>query len=230
MILTYDGEKRMSEKRVFVRRLWMSVAGVVLTALAVAMFKTAALGVDPFQSFVSGVDAVLPLSYGTVYSVLCVILLCFSLICDRHYLGLATFINLFLLGYMVEFFQKLCFGNMTELSLSGQVVLFAGAFILLCFSASLYITADLGVSAYDAVALILTNKFHLGKFKFVRITTDVVCVAVGVACYILSCGTKGLETVVGVATIVTAFGMGPFIDWFNRKLVEPFFYRGQNRV
>ena len=119
---------------------------------------------------------------------------------------------------------------MTELSLAGQVVLFAGAFILLCFSASLYITADLGVSAYDAVALILTNKFHLGKFKFVRITTDVVCVAVGVACYILSCGTKGLETVVGVATIITAFGMGPFIDWFNRKLVEPFFYRGQNRA
>lgn len=220
----------MNTKKIFIRRLWMSVAGVVLTALAVAMFKTAALGVDPFQSFVSGVDAIIPLSYGTVYSALCVILLCFSLICDRHYLGLATFINLFLLGYMVEFFQKLCFSGMTELSLVSQVVLFAGAFILLCFSASLYITADLGVSAYDAVALILTNKFHLGKFKFVRISTDVVCVVVGVSCYVISSGTKGLGTVVGVATIVTAFGMGPFIDWFNRKLVEPFFYRDHERT
>ena len=220
----------MKEKKIFIRRLWMSVVGVILTALAVAMFKTAALGVDPFQSFVSGVDAIIPLSYGTVYSALCVILLCFSLICDRHYLGLATFINLFLLGYMVEFFQKLCFSGMTELSLVSQVVLFAGAFILLCFSASLYITADLGVSAYDAVALILTNKFHLGKFKFVRISTDVVCVVVGVSCYVISSGTKGLGTVVGVATIVTAFGMGPFIDWFNRKLVEPFFYRDHERT
>ena len=217
----------MSEKRIFVRRLWMSLAGVILTALAVAMFKTAALGVDPFQSFVSGMDALLPLSYGTVYSALCIVLLCFSLVCDRHYLGLATFINLFLLGYMVEFFQKLCFGNMTELALTGQLLLFAGAFVLLCFSASLYITADLGVSAYDAVALILTNKFHLGKFKFVRITTDVVCVVAGVSFYVLSQGTKGLGTVVGVATVVTAFGMGPFIDRFNRKLVEPMFYRGQ---
>ena len=220
----------MKEKKIFIRRLWMSVVGVILTALAVAMFKTAALGVDPFQSFVSGVDAIIPLSYGTVYSALCVILLCFSLICDRHYLGLATFINLFLLGYMVEFFQKLFFSGMTELSLVSQVVLFAGAFILLCFSASLYITADLGVSAYDAVALILTNKFHLGKFKFVRISTDVVCVVVGVSCYVISSGTKGLGTVVGVATIVTAFGMGPFIDWFNRKLVEPFFYRDHERT
>ena len=219
----------MSEKRIFARRLWMSLAGVVLTALAVAMFKTAALGVDPFQSFVSGLDALIPLSYGTVYSALCIVLLVFSLVCDRHYLGLATFINLFLLGYMVEFFQKLCFGSMTELSLIGQVLLFAVAFLLLCFSASLYITADLGVSTYDAVALILTNKFHLGKFKFVRITTDVICVVTGVAFYVISHGTKGLETVVGVATVVTAFGMGPFIDWFNRKLVEPFFYRDHER-
>lgn len=219
----------MSEKRIFVRRLWMSVLGVVLTALAVAMFKTAALGVDPFQSFVSGMDAVIPLSYGTVYSALCVIMLCFSLICDRHYLGLATFINLFLLGYMVEFFQKLCFSNMTELSLPMKLLLFAGAFVLLCFSASLYITADLGVSAYDAVALILTNKFHLGKFKYVRITTDVICVVLGVSSYVLSQGLEGLETVVGVATVATAFGMGPLIDWFNRKLVEPFFYRDHER-
>lgn len=207
----------------------MSVAGVVLTALAVAMFKAAALGVDPFQSFVSGMDALIPLSYGTVYSVLCVALLLFSLICDRHYLGLATFINLFLLGYMVEFFQKLCFSGVTELALLCQLLLFAGAFVLLCFSASLYITADLGVSTYDSVALILTNKFHLGKFKFVRITTDVICVVAGVALYVVSCGTKGLGTVVGIATIVTALGMGPFIDWFNRKIVEPMFYRGQKK-
>ena len=219
----------MKEKRIFIRRIWMSVAGVVLTALAVAMFKTAALGVDPFQSFVSGMDAVIPLSYGTVYAGLCALLLLFSLICDRHYLGLATFINLFLLGYMVEFFQKLCFDGVTELALLCQLLLFAGAFVLLCFSASLYITADLGVSTYDSVALILTNKFHLGKFKFVRITTDVICVVAGVALYVVSCGTKGLGTVVGIATIVTALGMGPFIDWFNRKIVEPMFYRGQEK-
>jgi len=219
----------MSEKRMFIRRLWMSLAGVVLTALSVAMFKTAALGVDPFQSFVSGVDGVLPISYGTVYTVINIVLLCFGLICDRHYLGLATFINLFLLGYMVEFFQKLCFGGMTDISLLWRVVLFAGAFVIMCFSASLYITADLGVSTYDSVALILTNKFHLGRFKFVRITTDVICVVLGVALYVLSQGTQGLGTVVGVATIITAVGMGPFIDWFNQKMMQPLLHYGEHK-
>ena len=217
----------MSEKRIFARRLWMSLAGVVLTAFAVAMFKTAALGVDPFQSFVSGMDAVLPISYGTVYMLMNLAFLCFGLIFDRHYLGLATFINLFLLGYMVEFFQKLCFGSLTRPAVAVQWLLFAVAFVLLCFSASLYITADLGVSTYDTVALILTNRFHLGKFKFVRITTDVICVAAGVALYVASQGTEGLGSVVGVATIVTALGMGPFIDWFNRKLSQPLLRMGQ---
>lgn len=52
----------------------------------------------------------------------------------------------------------------------------------------------MGVSTYDAVALILTNKFHLGKFKFVRIATDVVCVVLGVSLYVMSQGTEGLGT------------------------------------
>ena len=77
----------MSEKRIFARRLWMSLAGVVLTALAVAMFKTAALGVDPFQSFVSGMDAVLPISYGTVYSAVNIVLLCKQDSLDRGFVG-----------------------------------------------------------------------------------------------------------------------------------------------
>ncbi len=208
----------MSKNRLIIRRIWMSVAGVVLTALAVAMFKTAALGVDPFQCFVSGMDAILPISYGTVYTSINIVLLLFGLICDRHYLGLATVINLGLLGYMVEFFQTLFFGGVGELGLFLRIVLFAAAFVLMCFSASLYMTANMGVSTYDSVALILTNKFHIGQFKFVRITTDVICVVVGVALYVLTCGIEGVGSVVGIATILTAFGMGPLIDWFNQRV------------
>ena len=39
----------------------------------------------------------------------------------------------------------------------------------------MYFTADLGVSTYDAVTLILTER-KLGKFRYLRITTDVICV------------------------------------------------------
>ena len=65
---------------------------------------------------------------------------------------------------------------------------------------------------------------------FVTIVIAVLAMMTLVACGDKGSGTKGLGTVVGAATIVTAFGMGPFIDWFNRKLVEPFFYRDHERT
>lgn len=210
----------MSKKRIMARRVWMSLIGVILTALAIALFKTAAIGVDPFQCFVTGINAVIPISYGTIYVGINLALLCFSLLFDRHYLGLATFINLFLLGYMTEFFQKQLLGSVTHMTLPGQCALFAAGFLLTCFAASLYITADLGVSTYDAIALILTNKFRLGKFKYIRICTDVACVAGGAALYLLGIGSAGLGALVGIGTVITALGMGPVIDWFNRKVAQ----------
>ena len=86
-------------------------------------------------------------------------------------------------------------------------------------------TADLGVSTYDAVALIITNTWHIGKFKYVRIITDCVCVALGVALYFLSgSSVSGIGAVIGAGTIITAFFMGPLVDFFANKLAKPFLY------
>lgn len=218
----------MSEKQILMRRVWMSMVGVVLTALAIAIFKTAAIGVDPFQCFVTGINTVIPVSYGTVYVGINLALLCFSLVFDRHYLGFATFINLFFLGYMVDFFLKVLFGPMPALTLAGRCVFFAAGFVLTCFAASLYITADMGVSTYDAIALILTEKFRLGKFKYIRICTDVACVAIGASLYVLGIGSAGLGALVGVGTVITALGMGPVIDWFNRKVAQKLLKSSEN--
>ena len=81
-----------------VKRIIMSVFGVALCGVSVGMFKFAALGVDPFQSLMSGLDAVIPIRFGTLYVIVNAVLLLFALIFDRKKIGIATFINLFLLG------------------------------------------------------------------------------------------------------------------------------------
>ena len=85
-----------------------------------------------------------------------------------------------------------------------------------CIAASLYITADLGVSTYDAVALIIVNTWKKGKFRYVRIITDIVCILIGIATFLIS-GGKIIQvpTIVGIGTIITAFFMGPLIEFFN---------------
>lgn len=80
------------------RRIAMSLFGVIICAISVGIFKIAALGVDPFQSLMSGLDKLIPIQFGTLYVIVNLVLLLFALIADRHYIGIATFINLFLLG------------------------------------------------------------------------------------------------------------------------------------
>lgn len=61
----------------------MSVFGVALCGVSVGMFKFAALGVNPFQSLMSGLDAVIPIRFGTLYVIVNAVLLLFALIFDR---------------------------------------------------------------------------------------------------------------------------------------------------
>ena len=199
----------------------MSAAGVLITAVSVGAFKFSAFGVDPFQSFMSGVDACFPLDFGTLYVIVNALLLSFSFFFDRHYIGIATFINLFLLGYVVDFSQAMLEINFPSPSLLLRVIFFLLGFLFLCLGSSLYMTADLGVSTYDAVALILSGKWKLGKFQYVRIVTDGICIVAGIALHCLGGGSiSAITTFVGIGTILTAFCMGPLITVFNKSVSE----------
>ena len=81
--------------------------------------------------------------------------------------------------------------------------------IFICFGSAFYMTADLGVSTYDAIALIICNTWKKGKFQYVRIITDLVCVILGVGLFLLAGGNVSMiPTIAGVGTIITAFFMG----------------------
>ena len=141
---------------------------------------------------------------------------------DRHKIGLATFINLFLLGYVVEFSQSLCARLFPALGIGGRAILLAAALVPLALASSLYFTADLGVSTYDAVALVWSERQHRIAFPLCRILTDSVCVlAGGVLCLLSGMNFSQLFGSVGVATVITAFFMGPLIEFFNKTVSRP---------
>ena len=205
-----------------VKRILMSVFGVALCGVSVGMFKFAALGVDPFQSLMSGLDAVIPIRFGTLYVIVNAVLLLFALIFDRKKIGIATFINLFLLGYIVEFSQGLCEKLMPNASLWLRVVILLIAIVILCLSSALYFTADLGVSTYDAVALVWSQRQSKIKFAYCRVICDFICVALGVVLLLIA--GKSFEEIfgsVGIGTIITAFFMGPLITFFNVRVAQP---------
>jgi len=208
------------------RRIGMSALGVVICGVSVGMFKHAALGVDPFQALMSGLDAVIPIRFGTLYVLVNLLLLLFALVFDRHKIGLATLINLFLLGYIAEFSQKCVFALLSDPSLPVRFVLLGAAIVIMCMASAFYFTADLGVSTYDALSLIWSERQKKLPFFACRVISDLVCVALGVAlCRLAGFTLAGITREVGIGTVVTAFFMGPLIEFFNRTVARPFLNR-----
>ena len=210
------------EKKNLAKRIFMSLFGVIICAISVGVFKIAALGVDPFQSFMAGLDNLVPLDFGLLYIIVNALLLIFALVFDRHYIGIATFINLFLLGYITQFSYQFLQTVIVEPSIFVRAACLVVGVVVICFGSAFYMTADLGVSTYDAVALIIVNTWKKGKFQYVRIFTDIVCVILGAALFVLGGGKiSAIPTIAGIGTIITAFFMGPLIEFFNVHVARP---------
>lgn len=215
------------------KRLFLTIVGVLVSGFSVGMFQFSIFGMDPFQTFAHGIfnqleflttgqgfrpltefDSAEPvLSYGTVYMVINLVFLVFDLFLDRKKIGIATFINLFLLGYVVDFSHALWVRLIPDPNLAIRIVFLLAAIVILCFASALYFTGDLGVSTYDAISLTLSER-KPWDFRIVRITSDLIVTGIGFLC----------GTLPGIGTLVTALFMGPLIDFFNRKVARPFLY------
>ncbi len=192
------------------KRLFMALIGTFLTGVSIAIFKTANFGTDPFTCLNLGIWNVSGIPYSIEYTVLNAILLIGIIIIKRHYIGISTVLNMLFIGAIVEKSMSIFETYFPQPQLSVRIVLLIIAIILMCFSASLYFTADLGVSTYDAWALILADR-KIAPFRVCRIGTDIVCVTAGAL----------MGTFPGIGTLITAFGMGPLIDFFNNKFSLP---------
>ena len=197
----------------FKKRLIMCVTGVFLSGVAAGIFGFTAFGMDPFQVFAHGLWGLTPISFGTFYVILNGILLVFMFFFNRRMIGLGTIINLFLLGYVVEYTDVLLDRIFPSPSVFLRVLLMILALVLASLAASLYFVADMGGSAYDWIALTISGKKGWA-FRLVRITTDFICVLIG--------GLLGAT--VGAGTVLTAFCMGPVIQFFNEKVSTPLRY------
>ena len=199
----------------------MTILGVMICGFSVGLFNFSDFGMDPFQVFAHGVCAHTPLGlgkYGLFYMILNILLLLFSLVFDRKKIGLGTLINLFLSGYMVQFSSWIWESLIPNPALWIKVIFLIAGIVIMCFGSALYFTADLGVSTYDAISLIITEKTKI-KFQYCRITSDVICTAI-----VFFAGAT-----VGLGTVVTAFFMGPIIAYFNRTVAIPMRY-GKTKV
>lgn len=201
------------QKDVFWKRVGMTIWGTIGTAIGCGLLKFADLGMDPFNAMVTGIANLSGMQYGMAFTLVAAVFLILIVILDKHYIGIATFLALFLFGYVVQYTLVLLTVLFPSADVFLRIITLVFGLLLISAASSLYFTADMGVSAYDATSLIAADKSPL-PFRVCRIISDVTCVILGFT----------FNATIGIGTIITAFFLGPAIDFFNKQLAEPFLY------
>ena len=188
------------------KRILISLVGLILCGIGVAMFLYSGMGVDPASVFELGIGRVSGISYGTSSALINVIILLIVFFIDKSFINISSVIAIFGIGYTADFVRKIL-----TILVQGEIHLFlklvlilVGLFIMSCGIAT-YIKADLGVGAIDLISEIISRKTKV-QYRLVRVIGDTAFVVIG---YILG-GT------VGVGTVVAAFLTGPTV-----QLVRP---------
>lgn len=197
----------------------LTTLGNVLIGFGVAILNVAGFGIDPFTSMTTGVSNLLGIGLGVFQMSLNIVMYIPVLMINRKAFGIGALINLFLLGYIVQyigvFFSLFGFtASAMASNMMMRVVLLVVGILVLCFGCALYMDCNLGVSPYDALAPIIEDKTN-GKipFKYARIMTDFICGITG-----LVSGMIGHITTAGIATVFVVFGTGPIVDWYRKNI------------
>lgn len=198
----------------------VSLIGNIVIALGVSTCGVSQMGIDPFTSMNTGVSASLNTSLGIYQAIFNLILFIILIVLNKNnikYLNIGAFINMFLMGFMVQYFNSIYSRLFSVPSISHiqldfvfQLIILIIGILLLTLGISLYTTSDLGTGCYDALSIYMAEVLPI-KYALCRVITDTVCVIVS---YIFT-------GPLGIATIVLMFFTGPFISTWNKYVSIP---------
>ncbi|MCI5647867.1 MAG: YitT family protein [Fusicatenibacter sp.] len=194
-------------KRAGLGRILVMIAGNVFLGMGIGIFKLSGLGNDPFSGMVMALSDQAGIQYANFLILVNVVLFLVEFFTGRKFIGVGTFVNALLLGYIATFFYEL-FGSL--IGHPGQMVMrvitVCIGVIVCSFGVSMYQSSDVGVAPYDSLSLIMAERWPKISYFWHRMSNDAICALI---CYLAG-------GIVGLGTLVSAFGLGPFIHFFNR--------------
>ena len=197
-------------QKISLRRILGMIAGVVIIGIGIAVFKFSHLGNDSISALNLRLAELVGLPFSIENVLMNLFLFIPQLIWGRRYIGLGTIINSFCIGFIVTFTNDALvrvFGTADTLPV--QLVWVAVGVLVVAFGCSLYQTADLGVAPYDALSLMMADRLPVPYFVC-RVFTDALCA-------VITFVSGGL---IGLGTLICAFGLGPFVQVFSKNFSE----------
>ena len=204
-------ERRVVLNRSMCKRLVMMVIGVILMGLGIALLSQSRFGADSFSCFNFGISSLTPLPFYACYWISSIILLIPGLLFARHLIHLGTLLSFFCTGLTAQFFIN-CFrkgfGKIHILPM--RITLLCAGIIVFALAASLFFSSNLGLTPYDIMGFVLTQKIKIAYF-WCRLGFD--------ALFALTGFLFGAR--IGIGTLITALFLQPLIGVFNRYISIP---------
>lgn len=198
-------------KKIGMRRILIMLLGNVFLGMGVSIFKFAGLGNDAYNAMMMALSDVVGIPYARFFAIFSVGLFVIELIAGRHFIGLGTIINTLFLGYIATFFYNIWDFIFTKLGvLLTRIPVMVIGVIICSLGVSMYQRPDVGVSPYDSLSLIMDKKLPKISYFWCRMSNDVICALVA---YFAG----GL---VGIGTVIAAFGLGPIVHFFNIHVTD----------
>lgn len=202
-------------KEHLIKRTLVSLIGLILCGVGVALFLYSGWGVDPASVFELGIANVIHVSYGTSSALINVIILAIVFLVDKSYINISSVIAIFGIGYTADFVKSfLNMLNLGELNALIKIVMIFLGLMIMATGIAVYVRADLGVGAIDSISELISRKGNF-QYRIVRIIGDISFVVIG---YFLG-GT------VGIGTVIAAFMTGPAV-----QLVRPAVHKIVDKV
>lgn len=193
------------------KRLTIMLIGNVFLGMGISIFKLSGLGNDPFSGMVMALADTSGIVYARFLILLNLSLFVVQLIWGRRFIGAGTVVNAVLLGYFATFFYDIWINVLGEPQLLWQRVVTVAIGVVVCsFGVSLYQTSNVGIAPYDALSLLMRDRFPRVSYFWHRMFTDALCALI---CFLFG-------GIIGLGTLVCMIGLGPIIHFFNVYFTE----------
>ena len=202
----------------FMKRLVVMLIGVFLMGFFLSFLIKVDLGTDPCTFMNLTISRKLGILFGTWQLALNAVLFVIVILFGKKCIGFGTIANMVFIGYIADFFGWLWDKTIPEryfTEFPSRAVIFALALLLFIISVSFYINADMGVSPYDAMPQIISDRV-LTKVPYyiIRIGYDFFVIVIGV----MFGGTPN------IGIILMALFLGPIISVVGKFLGKHVFH------
>jgi uncharacterized membrane protein YczE len=196
-------------KKLFYRGLYV-IVGITIISIGLTFMRYSSFGIDPVSCLNTGIAKRIGMSFGTVQLIVFGIMIIGVFVFDRSKIGFGTLYNMITIGYTSDFILWLIkkIPLFESFSIQIRIVSFVLGFPVLYFGAAVYIETNMGISPYDAIAIIIAEKMKKqDRFRWIRMGTDSLCVIGGMLTQ---------SDGIGIGTLLTVLFAGPLIASFRK--------------